>query len=228
LSALYVLTKNENVNKIMREVCNEVNQTYSKSKVADNRQESFKGFDFIKEKHNEMKSALKANPNATTFVNYLLVTIMGGVIQGLPPRRLLDYAEMKVKGYDKAVDNFYDKKIFGFNKYKTANSVKRNSGSTLQTVEVPAEVKKVINKWLKINTSDYLFVNPNTNQKFTSSTLNKYLYKLFGSKISVDQLRAFYSTNKFQDLPSFEKLQEDAEAMGTSLGSILKHYAKKD
>ena len=52
----------------------------------------------------------------------------------IPPRRSLDYSEMKIRNYDAKTDNFYKGNKFFFNKYKTVKSY------GIQSLEIPKEL----------------------------------------------------------------------------------------
>ncbi len=59
----------------------------------------------------------KASINERTIVEYFILALMSGV--QIPPRRSLDYADMKIRNYNKNTDNYYENGKFTFNQYKT-------------------------------------------------------------------------------------------------------------
>ena len=61
-----------------------------------------------------------------------------------PPRRLMDYTEMRLHGeIDKVEDNFIDKSKFVFNKYKTSKFTGK------EEVSINPKLKFILNKWNK-------------------------------------------------------------------------------
>ena len=80
--------------------------------------------------------------------NYIIICLLGGVY--VPPRRSTDYCLMKIRNYSKEEDNYFEKNQLVFNKYKTAKTYKQ------QTLTVPPELKSILNKWIKVNQTDFL------------------------------------------------------------------------
>jgi hypothetical protein len=94
------------------------------------------------------------------------------VVEGIVPRRN-EWAMVKIKDYDKEKDNYLEKGICYFHKFKTDKIY----GS--QSVKIKGtEIWKYILKWLKTNPTDYLLYNLNTNKAFSSSDLSKRLKKI--------------------------------------------------
>jgi hypothetical protein len=170
-------------------------------------------------KENEMSQAdieakqaeLAAKPVSADLVLLSLFTL-------LPPRRALDYAELKwdADGPDNA--NYFDGKRFKFNRYKTAGTY----GS--QTVDVPPALQKILKAWRKKNNTDYVLVGPK-GQKMSSTAVSKGLARILGKKLGVSALRSIYLTNKYGEKQ--KEMAADAKAMGTSTGTIENNYLKE-
>lgn len=124
----------------------------------------------------------------------------------IPPRRAMDFAEMKVKGYNKELDNYFDGKYFVFNKYKTAKS------HGTQKLDVPVALQTILKKWMKVHPSDYLFSS--RGEKLTSTGLGRILNSIFKKNISVNMLRHSYVTQNLA--PLIEHLDKVADEMGHS------------
>ena len=81
--------------------------------------------EIISEKQSDIKNI---NTESISRITLLLVYVL------IPPRRCLDYAVMKLSGYDKKVENYFDGKSFVFNIFKTAKNygekTKRKSFAT--------------------------------------------------------------------------------------------------
>jgi len=72
-----------------------------------------------------------------------------------------------------------------------------------------------------INDKDYLFYDSNGNQ-LTNVKLNQRLNKIFGKKVSVNQLRHTYLTHKYGSLINEKhNLKEDFKMMGSSIAQEL-------
>jgi hypothetical protein len=138
----------------------------------------------------------------------------------IPPRRLQDFCLMKVRGITKDKDNFYEKGVFHFRQYKTAKFL------GLQMEKVPKTLEALLRKWIAFTASkgDHLFFDY-YGKPFTSSGMTKVLNSIFGKKISVNQLRHIYITEK--SAPLMKELEKTASEMGHSTAQA-KLYVKHD
>jgi hypothetical protein len=158
-----------------------------------------------------------SNKELQSIQNFVILSLLG--FRFIAPRRLKDFTDFKIKDINKQKDNYLDGSDLVFNSYKTAHYY----GS--QRVEIPSELENIINKWISINPTQYLFFDKNQ-KKLTSVTLNQRLNKILGNKISVNNLRHTYLTDKYADLSKKEKLlNEDMTAMGSSK-SMANNYIK--
>ena len=152
--------------------------------------------------------------------SYIILSVLGGVF--IPPRRLLDMCAFKIKSIDKATDNYLEKNTMIYNTYKTSKTYNQ------QKVEIPTQLKSILTKWIKINPTDYLFFDKNSNP-LTSVKLNQRLAKLLGNKSSINSIRHGYLTDKFGDLiQKNEQMDKVAHLMGTSKDLIVNNYIKKE
>jgi hypothetical protein len=136
----------------------------------------------------------------------------------IPPRRLQDFCLMKVAGYNKEKDNFYDKGSFHFRTYKTAKFL------GLQIEKVPKPLEALLKKWIALTKNENLFFDYYS-KPLTSSGLSKIFNSIFGKNISVNMLRHIYITEKSG--PLMKELAETAKAMGHSAGQA-ELYVKND
>jgi len=138
----------------------------------------------------------------------------------IPPRRLQDFCLMKVRNITKDKDNFYEKSAFHFRQYKTAKFL------GLQIEKVPKTLEALLRKWIAFTATrgDYLFLDY-YGKPFTSSGMTKILNSIFGKKISVNQLRHIYITEK--SAPLMEQLEKTAADMGHSVNQA-KLYVKHE
>jgi integrase len=134
----------------------------------------------------------------------------------IPPRRLMDFTEFKLKNYSED-DNYMFGRKFIFNRYKTA----RSSGS--QSVDIPNKLYLLLKKYSKVVPvdQDYLLFDKK-GKKLTTTKLNLKLQKIFGEGRSVNQLRHTYiSDNVLQDMPRLNELAKIANQMGHSVSTQL-------
>jgi hypothetical protein len=152
--------------------------------------------------------------------SYIILCILGGIF--IPPRRSKDYVDFKIRGdIDKTKDNYMNKKKMYFNSYKTAKTY------ACQEIPIPPELMKILNKWININPTEYLLFDSNGKQ-MSNVKLNQRLNKLFGKKVSVNQLRHTYLSDKYQETIKLNKeMADDMKAMGSSRAQEA-IYIKKD
>jgi hypothetical protein len=123
--------------------------------------------------------------------NYVLISLLGGFY--IAPRRSLDYSSpFKIKNIDKENDNYLEKNTMIFNRFKTAKTYGE------QKVQIPNTLKTILNKWIKINPTEYLFFDSNMNP-LTSVKITQRLNKIFGKKASINQMRKTYLSTKYAD-----------------------------
>lgn len=134
-----------------------------------------------------------------------------------PPRRILDYTEMKIKNINSKEDNYIKGKKFVFNRYKTQKAY------GTQDVEISPKLLKYLKLWMKINPTDYLLTDTRNN-KLSQPQLTLRLNNIFGRNVSVNMLRHIFITDKYGD--QLEEMNEDAKDMGHSLDQ-QKEYIKK-
>ena len=224
LSALFILTNNDEFRKVMLEDCSVVNNQYKEQKKSVKETDGWISIDEIKTIYNELLEKVqnifsqKIIVNYNILVEFFLLMCLGGV-SGLAPRRSLDYGLCKIKGYDIKTDNFYKNGKFYFNKYKTAERY------GTQSIDVPKDLQILIKKWIKINPTDYLLFSSNKNH-LSSSQITRMLNKILGKQTSTDILRHIYLTNYYKDVPAIEDMQKLSTSMGHSINQSML-YAKK-
>jgi len=217
LAALVVLTTNDNYQDVMMDdIQKSKQQIYSQEKNDKQKdswidtEEVMKIYDDLKDKASKLYR--KRNKNIDDYQdiqNYIILSLLGGMF--IPPRRLKDYVDFKIKDVDDTKDNFMDKKGFVFNSYKTQKSYRR------QNITIPKELRMIMNKWIKSNPTEYLLYDSNHNQ-MNNVQLVQRLNKIFNNKISVNQLRHTYMTDKYGETSKTNKLMsDDFKMMGSSI-----------
>ena len=145
------------------------------------------------------------------------MSFLSGVI--IPPRRSLDYSEMKIRNYDVKIDNYYKANKFYFNKYKTVKTY------GMQILDVPKELNNVLKKWIKINANDYMLYSSNNN-KISCPQITRILNKVFGRKISTSMLRHIYLTDVYKNVPQLSKMEILADEMGHSVSTAMEYIKR--
>ena len=218
LSALFILTEIKEYRGVMIDICKKVNDTYKTQKMSEKQKEHRISFDEVKEKVNALLNAMKTNPSKENYQLYLMACFSSGVFS--PPRRS-EFSNVKIKNYDGQHDNYLSKKKIIFNRFKTA----KKYGT--QEYNIPTTVLPILRKYLKMNTSDYLFPKKNGESPMTNVDYNRMLQKIFGKGISVDALRSIFLSEKYKNMPSMEDMQNTATEMGHTIATAMTDYVKK-
>ena len=223
LSALFVLTNMKEYQTIMKTIMKKVNDDYKDQKMNEKQKNNWVSIDEIKEKYDVLSADAnlmlrkKKILNENVMMEFLLMSFLGGVL--IPPRRSLDYSELKIRNYDIKTDNYYKANKFYFNKYKTVKTY------GLQILDVPKELNNVLKKWIKINTNDYMIYSSNGN-KLSCPQITRMLNKIFGKKISTSMLRHIYLTNIYKDVPQINKMENLANEMAHSVSTAMEYIKR--
>jgi hypothetical protein len=196
----------------------------STQEKSDAQKENWKSFDEVKEKYATMEAKFKYLLNSKapldkkdllTLQDFIILSLTSGV--WIPPRRSTDWIAFKIKDINKEDDNYMDKNMFHFNKYKTAKYYNE------QTIEIPKGLKAILTKWIKLNPYDYLLFN-NEGKQLTNTRLTQKLNKIFdGLKLSTSMLRHIYLTDKYKDIPALNELKKTASEMSHSVAEALEY-----
>jgi hypothetical protein len=217
LSALVVITHNINYRDKMIEDIKEYNKIEAKQEKTEKQKDNWVETDEINNLKNKLekvsnllyKKEFKTPSDYQEIQNYILICLYGGIY--MPPRRSLDYVNMKIKNVNTNTDNYINRGTFIFNTYKTAKSYGQ------QKVKIPIKLKAILNKWIKINPTEHLLFDiaygPLSNIKLTQR-----LNKIFDKKASVNQMRKTYLSSKYSSsIDTKKELEEDFKIMGSSV-----------
>lgn len=216
LSALVVITDNKEYRELMLDDIKEYNKEEAKQTKSKSVNENWVEQDELLSLYNELKKEykilyVKKNKKSNEYQrmqDFIILSLLGGFY--IPPRRSKDYVNFKIKNIDKDKDNYIEKNELVFNSYKTAKTYGQ------QKIVVPTALKTIINKWLKINPTDYLLFDSEYKQ-MNNVKLNQRLNKLFDKKASVNALRKSYLSDKFGDMIELKnELDKTMNEMATS------------
>ena len=193
--------------------------------------------DQVQEIYNKLESDVlgklegKKKVNEATY-NELLTYLILSLYVCMPPRRNLDYQNMKfVKKFSPELDKKYNyldvaTMKFYFNNYKTQKTYK------CKEIDVNEPLKKVINLFLKyyphkkdIN-NKFMIVNFEGVEPKSSNYITTVLNKIFNKKIGVSMLRNIFLSSKYSD--EVKQLNKDVSDMGTSVSNSVNQYIKLD
>jgi hypothetical protein len=217
LSALVVITNNKDYNKQMLDDIKQYNKEEAKQTRTERQEANWVDKDELNGLYESLKHQSKALYKVSNLTpvmyqeiqNYIILCLLGS--KYIPPRRLMDYTDFKIKNVNRTTDNYiYGNKLY-FNSYKTSKTYGK------QIVEIPKELKAILSKWIKRNPTNYLLFDTDNNQ-LNNVKLNQRLNKMFNKNISVNQLRKYYLSDKYGDMiDKKEELKEDFEMMGSSI-----------
>jgi len=230
LSALVIITDdNKKYKDLMLDDIKDYNKEIGKQEKSETQEENWVNTSQVQEVFNDLKKNadllykkkdLKP-ADLQQIQNFIILCLLGGVC-GIPVRRSKDYCDFVIKNPDKETENYLDKNKMIFNSYKTAKFYGK------QELVVPKPLLSIIKKWISVNPTKYLLFDSNMN-KLTNVKLNQRFNKIFGDKkISTNQMRHTYLTNKFGD--TIAKNKEIAKVMGEmgSSSNMLDTYVKND
>jgi len=189
----------------------------------------------ILEKYEALKKAaeyLYAKPSLTAkeiqvIQDYVIVALVSG--KYFPPRRSLDWSELRFQNFMEGEHNYISGNKFYFNIFKTAKFYEEG-----QCEKIPAELQEIIYKWLQIrhlaqvdDTYPYVFFNIN-GDKLSATTINQRLNKLFGGKISVNECRKAHLSQRYlETMNELKALEEEMDRMSSSK-SMATRYIKNN
>jgi hypothetical protein len=222
LAALYVLTEMPEYRDAMMKQIMDIKAETAKQEQNDKQKDNSITQIELKNIFDKLqkKTIILYKMNSKEYLMDIQNFIIVSLYYLIPPRRLLDYTEFKIRNINKEDDNYMNKSNFVFNNYKTAKTYKK------QIIKIPIKLMNIIKKWIEINPTDYLLFDNKFN-KLNGSTMIYKLNKIFGKNISVNALRHSYLSNKYEATININKeLSADMSLMGSSINQ-QKTYIQK-
>jgi len=222
LASLVVISDKKEYRDIMLDDIKEYNKETAKQKKTLNQEESWVSQEDVDKKHKEMEGKWKlllkkeryklTQKEIQEMQDFVMLSLLGGIY--IPPRRLKDYVDFRLRPIgteEPTTVNTRSKNKLIFNSYKTAKTYGQ------QIVKMPPKLSDILNKWTNTNPTFYLFIDTK-GKPLTNVKMNQRLNKIFGKKVSVNQLRHTYLSHKYADrLQANEQLAKDFEDMGSSM-----------
>lgn len=222
LAALVVLTGNKDYSIDLSNHIKIINDINIKQEKNEKQQENMISMDEVDKVYKNVESHAKLHLSKNTLSpsdfyeiqKWILLSLTSGLF--IAPRRSADW-NMKWKNYDEDKDNYVDIKNsqFVFNSYKTVKIYGKVK------VDIPKSLKLILNKWFKVNPSDYILFDAKL-KGLTSPQIAHRLNEIFNQKISTSILRHIFLTHKFGDV-NLQDLNDTAAAMGTSKMEALQY-----
>lgn len=226
----------------IKDLQNQVNDNYDNNEKSDKQDKNWVDYpeilNLLKKVKKEITPILQKPQDQLTakdkdaIQQYLVLYLYSG--KAFPITRN-DFAEMRIvketDELDKNKNYFVIKKsgtpYFKLNEFKTA----KFKGD----IEIPIkdmELRRLINKWVKINGTGFLLVNISTNTPMTPNGISKYLQKIFkkhlNKNISTSLIRSIYTTHKYKGNMSIKEKKQLATEMMNSKGTAETVYNKID
>ena len=218
---------------------NEINEFLKKNIKTPTQEKNMVSLRLLLKKQREYKKRVEDkglflkdnyNPSEKKLIKYYLIASL----YTLQPPIRLDYSPMKIirniKDDDGKQNYLYIrsnlKKQFIFNNFKTSKSLGK------QIVKIEPALNKVINIWLRVNTTDNFLTNK-TGAELSSNSLGKMISKVFDIKdkhITLNTIRHIYISDKI-DIDRIKRENEEKEKLANSMlhsAGMQKHYAKHD
>lgn len=230
LSALFVITDNKKYRELMNEDIDKYNKDILTHEKDDTQKKEWITPEEIKSIYDESYKTANALYNKKKLTlndlqhiqNYIILSLLSGIY--ISPRRSKDYVDFKIKNIDKKKDNYIDRNQMVFNSYKTSKYYGE------QRIDIPKPLKRILNKWILINPTEYLLFDLRLN-KLTNVKLNQRLNRLFGSKKgrSINMMRHSFLTDKYGDMIKKQKeINDTMESMGSSSKQLNTYIKNED
>ena len=222
--------------KVMNEDANIVNKGEEDQELTDSQRANLISQEEVMKVYKQLKSEATPIMKLTKINKKQFQTLLDYVLLSLyvliPPRRSMDYAVFKIRNFSESAES-KDNYMTNFSKGKKKglssfvfNTYKNSKKMGQQVLEVPKDLEKVIEMWMKFNKSDYLLINSLGNS-ITQSKIAIWLNDIFGKNISTSMLRHIYLSSKYKDV-NLKELKDDAKALGQSDISRTLKYVDKD
>lgn len=209
--------------KVMGEMADKVREQTQKQEKSETQEANWESWSDVMKRYKEIEEDALPLFTKTSWTPAQMKIMQHYIVLScyclIPPRRIADYTNFKVKDISKEEDNYYDKekRQLIFNAYKT----KKHYGT--QTVDCPSTLQKVFDLWFPIASkySEYLLFN-SYGDAITQPQLTKMLNSIFDKKISASLLRHIYISDEvLKDVPKIQELEKIAQDMGHSVGEQM-------
>ena len=160
------------------------------------------------------------------YQSYILLCLISGIMD-IPPRRLLDYVNLKI--IDDGKSNYYDEK----NKKLIFRIYKTKSTYGTQEILINDKLNRILKNYklyLIKNNIDYFFTHKNN--QINTSQLNLWINSIFSKALNknikpgINGIRKSYLTERYKNIPALKQMMNTAQAMGHSIDTALTYIKK--
>lgn len=220
LTAFYILTMNVIYKDSFLIDCSKVKENDMKNEMNEKQKMNWVEYSDIVKLHETIKNK---NNNSNTYSNdFLILSLVGGIY--IPPRRLLDWTELKHKNFNVNTDNYIDfnNSSLVFNIYKTFKKYGK------QIIPIPNELLQLLKDISNHTKGDYIITNVN-GDKMSPTVLNMKINSLFNDKkVGCNGIRHSYISDKIlPHLPKLCELHLVAYQMGHSISTQMMYRKDK-
>jgi integrase len=221
LAALLAIVKDKKAIELYKKLIGfastKVREQDEKQEKSEKQEKNWESWDDVMKTYHELEEEalflLKKKDIKGNDINKIMNYVILSMYCLIPPRRLQDYTNFKIKKIGKD-NNYYDapKKQLVFNSYKTAKTYGE------QRVDAPEALVKVLDMWIPIAShySDYLIFN-GYGEPLKQPVMTRRINEIFGKKISASMLRHIYVSDVvLKDMPKMDALDKVAHDMGQS------------
>lgn len=203
----------------IQKINNSISYDLADNKLSKKEKEKFISFKEV----NKLREVLEqdAYDKKNNYLDYMIVCLYSL----FPPRRVSDFALMKLTNKDSDLDEHYNylyirgnKMKFIFNNYKT----RKNYG--IQKFVVPSDLTKIIEHWVDtyINKNDGFLISKDGGMSgYTEKDLSKFIIRIFKKHLGVNSgvsvLRHSFISEFSDERHSLKEREELAEKMGHSI-----------
>ena len=221
--------------KVLKEVSEKYQNGLKNQTKTETQTKNWLSYEELINVKNDLKDKYKSNPSFENLQKYvMLLTYLNHPLRN-------DYADMKVLTnvfYKKLSPEEQEKYnyliIYPKNKMKFfINQFKNKSRIGSKEIEITdKELKRVINKWLKVNKSGWYFVKSDKTTPQTPNGTTKYLnqiFKPYNKKISSSMIRHISISNDTKNDPTIKEQEEKEKKIENKYlhsGAINKTYRK--
>lgn len=221
--------------KILKYVSEKYQNGLKEQKKTDKQSKNWLSYDELVNVKNDLKNNYKHNSSFENLQKYLmLLTYLNHPLRN-------DYADMKVitnaeykklsneeqEKYNYLIKFPRNKYFFYINQFKNKDRI-----GCKKIVITDAELKRVINKWLKVNNSGWYFVKTDKKTPQTPNGTTKYLnmiFKPYNKKISSSMIRHISISHDTKNDPTIKEQEEKEKKIEDKYlhsGNMNKQYRK--
>lgn len=205
----------------------EINKDLMNGELSKKQQEKIKTLDELNNKKNlldeELNNMTEKQLSKHTTKKKLINNLIAHLYLDLPPTRL-DYSNMYIKKDETNLDKQKNYLILKNNKpsHFIMNEYKTNKVNGKIKIDIPEQLKVILERYLKYHDKDYLLSN-SRGDRMSENSLGQRLSKILDTNLNV--LRMIYVSNNIPR-EMIEKSKEMSRIMGHSMNTQQNIYSK--